>query len=141
LFLAAGGLQVRAVDRDPSRVANLQTEAAGLHLDLQAAVLDLEVPDVDLGEHVYDVITVIHYLHRPLFPALVRALRPGGWLLYETFTIAQARLGRPTNPDFLLLPGELARLVEPLEVLRSREGEFEGRMVSAVAARRSYILR
>ena len=76
------------------------------------------------------------YLHRPLFPALVRALRPGGVLLYETFTKEQARHGRPSNPEFLLDPGELPDLVAPLEVIRRREGEFEGRHVASVAARK-----
>jgi tellurite methyltransferase len=84
----------------------------------------------------YDVIVVVHYLHRPLFPALIEALRPGGVLVYETFTRAQASRGHPKNPAFLLEPGELATLVGPLEILASREGDYEGRMVSGVIARR-----
>ena len=66
-----------------------------------------------------------------------RALAPGGLLLYETFTTAQAARGKPTNPDFLLEPGELVARVAPLEVLRQREGDFEGRMVASVAARKA----
>ena len=82
----------------------------------------------------YDLIVVVHYLHRALFPALRSALRPGGILVYETFTRAQALLGKPTNPAFLLEPGELRNLVAPLEVLVEREGEFEGRMLASVIA-------
>jgi len=48
----------------------------------------------------------------------------------------QAKRGRPTNPDHLLDPGELPRLVDPLEVIRQREGEVEGRPIASVAARR-----
>ena len=84
----------------------------------------------------YDLVLVFHYLHRPLFPALVRALAPGGLLLYETFTAEQALRGKPKNPDFLLEPGELRKSVASLVVLREREGEFEGRMVAGVAARK-----
>jgi len=62
-------------------------------------------------------------------------MAPAGILLYETFTEEQARRGKPTCPDFLLKAGELRQLVRPLEIVREREGEFEGRMVSAVAAR------
>jgi len=76
------------------------------------------------------------YLHRPLFPQLVAALRPGGVLIYETFTTAQAARGKPTNPDFLLRPGELVTLVRPLTILTQREGDFDGRMVASVVARR-----
>jgi SAM-dependent methyltransferase len=136
LLLALAGFPVRAVDRDPEKIEALREAARRLAIPLQAEVLDLEGPEVELGEAAHELILGFHYLHRPLFPAILRALAPGGVLLYETFTIEQARKGRPTNPDFLLRPGELARLVAPLEILREREGEFEGRRISAVAARR-----
>ena len=57
-------------------------------------------------------------------------------LVYETFTRAQAGRGRPTNPHFLLESGELPRLVRPLEILRQREGEVDGRMLASVIALR-----
>ena len=85
-------------------------------------------------DHSFDVIVVVHYLYRPLFPALRAALRPGGLLVYETFTRAQAQRGKPTNPAFLLEPGELRELVAPLDVLAQREGDFEGKMLSSVIA-------
>ena len=75
-----------------------------------------------------------HYLHRPLMPAIVRAVAPAGVLVYETFTRDQAARGRPTNPAFLLEPGELVALVAPLEVVRSREGDVRGRDVASVVA-------
>ncbi len=136
LLLAGAGLSVTAVDRDAGVIARLAQVARRLQLPLQAHASDLEMAGADLGEGAYDLVLVIHYLHRPLFPALVRALRPGGLLLYETFTTAQAARGRPTNPDYLLRPGELAQRVSGLEIVRQREGEFEGRMVAGVAALR-----
>jgi len=136
LLLASAGFAVRAVDRDPARIAALADRAARLDLPIETETRDLEVAGVDLGEGWYDVILVVHYLHRPLFPALRRALKPGGVLIYETFTEAQAARGRPTNPLFLLKPGELNGLVAPLAIVRRREGEFDGAMVAGVAARR-----
>lgn len=135
-FLAASGWRVRAVDRDAVKIASLAETAATLGLDLRAEVLDLETALVDLGDAAYELIVVLRYLHRPLFPALRRALRPGGLLLYETFTVDQAARGRPTNPDFLLRHGELDELVGPLEILRERDGEVDGEMVAGVAARK-----
>jgi hypothetical protein len=79
----------------------------------------------------------MRYLHRPLFPVLSRALRPAGLLLYETFTVDQARRGKPSHPEFLLRHGELPALVEPLQILRQREGDYDGGLVSAVAATRT----
>jgi hypothetical protein len=58
-------------------------------------------------------------------------------LLYETFTQRQRERGHPRNPAFLLADGELRRLVAPLSVLREREGEFGGRFIASVAARKS----
>jgi len=137
LLLSAAGLSVRAVDRDPEAVAELKTVARRLGFRVETEVKDLETAHVDLGEEAYDIVLVVNYLHRPLFPVLVRALRRGGHLIYETYITAQAERGKPTNPAYLLEPGELPRLVAPLEVVRQREGEFEGRMVSAVAARKN----
>lgn len=136
LFLAAAGFMVRAVDREASRVAQLHALARRLRLPLDAAVEDLEEGVAELGDGEWELILVFNFLHRPLFPPLVRALRPGGVLLYETFTREQALHGRPSNPAFLLDPGELPDLVAPLEVIRQREGEFEGRHVASVAARK-----
>ena len=110
--------------------------ARRLRLPLDAAVEELEDGAAALGEEEWELILVFNFLHRPLFPALVRALRPGGLLLYETFTKEQARHGGPSRPEFLLDPGELSALVAPLEVVRQREGEFEGRHLASVAARK-----
>ena len=54
-----------------------------------------------------DVVIVVRYLDRNLFPALAAALRPGGMLVYETFTVEQQRMGHPRNPLYMLQPGEL----------------------------------
>ncbi len=136
LLLAAAGYTVRAVDRDAALVGALREAAARLRLELRADVLDLETGTVDIGADEHDLIVVVHYLHRPLFAALRSALKPGGLLLYETYTLEQAKRGKPTNPAYLLEPGELPRLVAPLAIERQREGEFDGRMIASVAARK-----
>jgi SAM-dependent methyltransferase len=140
LLLAAAGFEVHAIDRDAAAIEALRAAAGKLGLALRAEDGDLEAGDADPAAFLgpagaYDLILVIHYLHRPLFPALVRALAPGGLLLYETFTVDQAACGHPRNPAFLLEHGELPRLVAPLEIVRQRDGEFDGRWVAAVAAR------
>ena len=135
-WLARHGLHTLAVDRDADAIAALNAEAERLRLPLRGQVVDLESGPSRLPVRGYDVIVVVHYLHRSLFPALRDALRAGGLLVYETFTRAQALRGKPTNPDFLLEPGELFALVEPLEILAQREGEFEGKMLASVIARK-----
>lgn len=134
LWLAACGYDTHGIDRDPEAISQLREEAMRRQLQVHATLLDLETQTVSLGRAIYDVIVVVHYLHRPLFPMLIGALRPGGILVYETFTKAQALRGKPTNPAFLLDEGELRTLVAPLEVLLEREGEVDGRMVASVIA-------
>ena len=75
---------------------------------------DLEAGAWPLAGRQFDAVVVTNYLWRPLLPAIVAALAPGGVLLYETFAVGNERLGKPSNPDFLLKPGEL------LEVVRGR---------------------
>jgi SAM-dependent methyltransferase len=133
-WLAARGLSTVAVDRDAAAIAGIRETAERLHLPLRADIVDLETADATLPVAGYNLIVAIHYLHRPLFPALRAALRPGGILVYETFTRGQAQRGKPTNPAFLLEPGELRDLVAPLEVLVEREGDFEGKLLASVIA-------
>jgi SAM-dependent methyltransferase len=106
-FLRGRGHRVVAVDRDLGGVADLADDPA-----VELVAVDLEdgrpFPLADRG---FDGVVVTRYLHRPLLPALVAAVAPGGLLIYETFARGHERLGRPTNPDFLLLPGELYDVV------------------------------
>lgn len=90
------GHTVTAVDRDVSTLAADFADDS----DCSIHALDLESRD-------YDGIVVTNYLHRPLFPSLAAALAPGGILIYETFAMGNERFGKPSNPEFLLRPGEL----------------------------------
>ena len=136
IWLAQRGLQTLALDRDIAALEDLRAEAKRLGLPLKTAAIDLERGDASLPPAAFDVVVVVRYLHRPLFPDLTEAVRPGGVLVCETFTQAQAARGKPTNRAFLLEPGELRTLVAPLEVLVEREGDFEGKMLASVIARR-----
>ena len=137
LWLARRGYATLALDRDLTAVQAVRDHAAHAGVRVRAEVADLESGSPVIPAAAFDVVVVVHYLHRPLLPALREALRPGGVLVYETFTRAQAQRGRPTNPAFLLAPGELRELVQPLEILVEREGDFEGKMLASVIARRS----
>lgn len=118
-FFADRGHRVTAIDRDVSALA--------AHPNVEIVKADLEdgspwpLPGRTVG-----AVIVTNYLHRPLFPALLDALMPGGVLLYETFMEGNERFGRPSNPEFLLKDGEL------LELARDRLSvtAYEARMTS-----------
>lgn len=137
LWLAASGFDVTAIDRDAERIGRLKETAAQLALRITTHVIDLETdPPPSLGSQIYDVVVVFNYLHRPLMPALREAVKVGGRIFYETFTRRQAERGRPRNPAFLLEEGELERLMAPFTILRSREGDIDGRFIASVVAER-----
>ena len=108
-YFAARGHPVEAVDRDPAMLARLDAVPG-----VSTRCADLEGGPWPYEGEQFAGIVVTHYLHRPLFPRLLAALAPEGALIYETFAAGNERYGRPSNPAFLLKPGEL------LEVVRSR---------------------
>jgi SAM-dependent methyltransferase len=114
------GFEVTALDRDISALAALAAQG----VEIIAADLEDGSP-WPLGGRQFDGIIVADYLHRPLFPHLSTALAPGGVLIYETFGRGNERFGKPSNPDFLLRPGELLELaaVHGLQVLAYECGE------------------
>ncbi len=131
LYLAAHGFEVEAIDRDHDSLAKLSAAAAQRRLPhLTVKQVDLERRTDDRPEfpvNAYDAIVVCFYLHRPLFPWLVEALRPQGVLLYETFTIDNyVRYRHPRRWEFCLAQNELLRLTSSLRVLSYDEGEHDG---------------
>jgi SAM-dependent methyltransferase len=111
------GFAVCAVDRDVSALLPFAGERC------EVRQIDLETSAAwPLGNE-YDGIVVTNYLHRPLLPAIAKALAPGGVLIYETFARGNERVGRPRNPDFLLRPGELLEAFPRLTVVAFEQGE------------------
>jgi SAM-dependent methyltransferase len=106
LFLERGH-PVTAVDRDLSGIADMINRPG-----LEALEVDLEDgrPFPLAGRRFAGVI-VTNYLYRPLFPALIAAVAPGGALIYETFAKGNEGFGRPRRPEHLMNPGELLEMV------------------------------
>ena len=133
-LFAARGCKVTALDRDSTLA---QTFAEERNVDFIAA--DLEAGPWPLADDQFDAIIVTNYLHRPLFPALKRALAPGGLLIYETFAAGNAAFGKPSNPDYLLRPRELLdELATDMRVLAFEDGfiaQPKPAMVQRLAAR------
>jgi SAM-dependent methyltransferase len=101
--LAGLGHPVLALDRDAAALAR----AAGPGITTLQA--DLEAADAawPFSPGRFAGIVVTNYLHRPLVADIVGSLAPHGVLLYETFSLGNEIFGKPSNPDFLLAPGEL----------------------------------
>jgi SAM-dependent methyltransferase len=114
------GHAVVATDRDLSGIEGLRNEPG-----LKSLQADLEAGAWPFGDSKFAGIVVTNYLHRPNFPDLIRALQPGGILIYETFALGHEKFGRPHNPAFLLQPNELLQAFQPvLEILAYEQIEF-----------------
>jgi tellurite methyltransferase len=134
VWLAQRKLRVTAVDLSAEALAKVRLHAKERAVAVQVRQADLESPDFALETACFDLIIGFFFLHRPLFPELVRALRPGGLLIYKTYTTDQLRYpGRPRHPMHLLEPNELLRLIEGLRVWRYEEC-WQGRGTAAVVA-------
>ncbi|MDZ7652402.1 MAG: class I SAM-dependent methyltransferase [Burkholderiaceae bacterium] len=119
-FFAARGATVDAVDRDVMAGHALQDEPA-----IRFLAADIETGPWPYAGCRFDAVIVTNYLHRPLFGPLLAALAPGGVLIYETFAQGNAQFGKPSNPDFLLAPGELLQRCAGLHVLAYEDGVVE----------------
>ncbi len=104
-WLAARGLCVTGIDRDAAALADLSGVGETIVADIENGPWPLP------PEATFDAVVVTNYLHRPLWPQLLAAVAPGGRLIYETFAVGNETVGKPSNPAFLLAPGELLEAV------------------------------
>lgn len=120
LLLARTGYAVLGVDWAVPALRSLRKKAC--HERLPVACLATDVSTWSPPEDRYTVVLSTNYLDRRCFERLRRAVAPGGVLLLETFLDGQQHYGHPTNPDYLLRPGELAQICRGWDVLHAHEG-------------------
>jgi SAM-dependent methyltransferase len=114
-WFAERGGTVTAIDRDAAALEPLRTVARVLVADLEGGPWPLP------GER-FDAVICTHYLWRALLPTLVDAVADDGVLIYETFAVGNETVGKPSNPDFLLRPGELLEATRGLRVVAYEDG-------------------
>ena len=140
-FFAERGAQVIAADRDADALAAME-DVRGI----EARRIDLEASSWPFANERFDAIVVANYLHRPHLPQIVASVADDGVLLYETFARGNEAYGRPSNPLFLLEPGELLAAVDGrLAVVEFAQGMIvdDGRRavvqrIAAVGLRRQW---
>lgn len=111
-------------------VSYLDRNLSGLDVTANDSRIELLEWDLEDGsapnlptEH-YDIVLVFNYLHRPLFQQIMDSIKPGGLIIYETFTEQQALIGRPKNPNFLLKTNELRAIFANWHTLQYAEDLF-----------------
>ncbi len=140
LDVACGsGRHVRWFAQRDARVTAVDRDAAALEpLSALAEVIcaDIESGPWPLAGRRFDAVIVTHYLWRPLLPTLVDSVDAGGVLVYETFAQGNQTVGKPSNPDFLLRPGELLAATPTLRTIAYEDGFIDepARFVQRIVA-------
>lgn len=83
---------------------------------------ETKIDAVKLSKMQLQGVIVFRYLHRPLFDALKRSVKSGGFVIYETFTEQNKQFGRPNRDQFLLKKDELKTLFKDWDILFYFEG-------------------
>lgn len=133
LHLARHGFAVDAIDIANAGLRRIQQAARAAHLSVRLVQADLD--HFPLPRDHYALALNVRYLSRPLLPHLKRCVRPSGVVLFETFTREQARIGHPSNPAYLLAPGELREAFADFEILAYAERLFDTESEPAHLAR------
>jgi SAM-dependent methyltransferase len=126
IFLVERGWRVDLVDvsevaLDLAREKARWVKASTGDGTLNAKAVDLNTV-ADLGQDQYNLIIVFYFLRRELFPALIAALKPGGVLIYRTYTIDRMNVpGGPTDAAYLLQANELREAFDSLDILHYNE--------------------
>jgi SAM-dependent methyltransferase len=127
IWLAQRGWRVKLLDISEVGI-NLARENAKKMLPVAGKdpLFTAEMTDLNsagaLGQEQYDLVIVFFFLQRELFPALLDAIKPGGILIYKTYTTEQKNFpGGPSHPMFLLDPNELLHAFRSLRVLDYHE--------------------
>ena len=126
VWLAARGYDVTAQDASPVGLEKAQALAEQRGVTIKTDVGDLQ-QGYDMGESAYDLITDFYYHDTAMFPAVMRALKPGGMFILQNFSIAQLETNRfgPKNPDYLVKPNELLSHFEGYRILHYEDTVVE----------------
>jgi SAM-dependent methyltransferase len=112
---ASLGHAVVGVDRNPEAIATVSPLG-------EAVCADIENGPWPLSGRTFGGVVVTNYLWRPLWPHILESLAPNGVLIYETFSVGNESVGKPSRPDFLLRPNELLSICQDLRVVAFEEG-------------------
>jgi SAM-dependent methyltransferase len=138
IWLAKQGWEVTLIDISETGVEQARQNAGRLASHVHFVVDDLthfKASQTKFDAR-FEVVMAFFYLERAIFSEIVKAVRPGGLLVYKTLTLAQLKLpDGPKDPAHLLEPGELLQLADGLRVLHYRE-EVAGKATAELVARK-----
>lgn len=133
------GHQVTGIDRSPEALAEASAYGAVVLADIENSPWPLIK---EQKTQPFQALVVTNYLWRPLFPVIMESLAPGGFLIYETFSLGNETVGKPSRPDFLLKPGELLTCFPGLRTIAFEDGFLADppRFIQRIVAQRPHAM-
>jgi 2-polyprenyl-3-methyl-5-hydroxy-6-metoxy-1,4-benzoquinol methylase len=123
IFLAENGYEVVGIDS--SQVAVEKTQKYAREKSVSIQVIKADLTTYILPEDEYDVILNFYFLERSLIPQMKKALKRGGMVVFETYTMEHQKYDKPFNPDYLLQENELLHSFLDFKVIFYQEGVVE----------------
>lgn len=125
LYLASKGFEVVGLEKDRESIDACLSDAKRLGVSIDARCVDLEdLESYQIEKSAYDVVICFYYLQRNLIPSMKEALKPGGFLIYETFLIDQhLKIGHPRHREYCFEHNELLRSFIDFRIIFYREGQ------------------
>jgi SAM-dependent methyltransferase len=134
IFLAQRGWRVTLTDISPVGIQRARHAAEKRRVQIDFLTADARHFSSDKA---FDLVLVFFYLERELFPAIASALRPGGLVVYKTYTCEHERFSDKglSHPMYFLRPNELLRAFPGFRVLYYRETVREKGIAELVACK------
>ncbi len=134
VYLATQGFEVVGLDISPKGLAKAHKLAEQNNVKIETRVVDLE--NHQLEKNAYDVILLMYYMQRDLWPQIREALKPGGMAIIETYNMDHLKHAR-FNPKWLLKDNELLGAFKDMKIIRYQAYEDDKQAYSSIIVQKT----
>ncbi len=134
VYLATQGFEVVGLDISPKGLAKAHKLAAQNNVKIETHVVDLE--GYHLEKNAYDVILLMYYMQKDLWPQIREALKPGGMAIIETYNVDHLKHAK-FNPKWLLKTNELVDAFHDMKIIRYQAYEDENQAYSSIIVQKA----
>jgi 2-polyprenyl-3-methyl-5-hydroxy-6-metoxy-1,4-benzoquinol methylase len=134
VYLATQGFEVVGLDISEKGLAKAHQLAKQNKVKIVTRVVDLE--NHQLEKNAYDVILLMYYMQRDLWPQINNALKPGGMAIIETYNVDHLK-HQKFNPKWLLKSNELLDAFKDMKIIRYQAYEDNDQAYSSIIVQKA----
>ncbi len=133
VFAASRGYEVTCLDISENGLRKAQALAQEKNTKITTVFADLDSDSLKVNE--YDLVLCFNFLERSLFPGICKALKPGGLLFYETFTVDYLKYSS-FKKEWVLEANELLQAFSGFRILRYQEVDENPKAFASLVAQK-----